>query len=116
MAPPPLGPFSSEDIAGFLAEHGYTANPAGLVQKYQCDLTFESDSLAWLDINAMAIRKGAVAPDRPVRITLQCEYNGAFPQWKLRSVEELAFGVPSKALDREQDFPKTSPWPQEGEK
>jgi len=42
------------------------------------------------------------------------EYNGAFAQWKLLSVEELPAGVASKALDRELDFPKVSPWPPGG--
>lgn len=111
---PALGPFSSEDVAGFLAEYGYTANPAGLIQHYQPDFTFESDASAWLDINAMAVRKGDVVPDRPIRLTFRCEYNGAFSQWKLKSVEELAPGVPSKALDRERGFPKRSPWPRGG--
>jgi hypothetical protein len=114
MAPPPLGPFSPGDIAGFLEEHGYTANPAGFIQHYRHDFTFESDSLAWLDVNAIAVRKGTMVPDRPIRITFQCEYNGAFLQWKLKSVEELAADVPSRALDRERNFPKTSPWPKEG--
>ena len=114
MAPPPLGPFSSEDIAQFLAEFGYTANPAGLIQKYHCDLTFASDSLAWLDVNAIAVRKGELVPERPVRVSFRCEYNGAFPQWKLLSAEELAADIPSKALDRSPDFPKIAPWPKEG--
>ena len=106
---PQLGPFSSDDIAGFLDEHGYTANPAGLIDHYSHDFTFESDSLAWLDINAIAVRRGNVVPDRHIRITFQSEYNGVFPQWKLKSVEEVAADLSSKALDRERDFPKISP-------
>jgi len=116
MPAPPLGPFFSDDIAGFLAEYGYTANPAGLIGHYSCDLTFERDSLAWLDNNAMAVRKGDIVPDRPIRITFRLEYNGEFAQWKLKSVEELATGIPSKALDRDPDFPKVSPWPPGGVK
>jgi hypothetical protein len=46
----------------------------------------------------------------------RCEYNGAFSRWKLHPVEELATGVSSKALDRERDFPKISPWPPGGVK
>jgi hypothetical protein len=88
MAPPPLGPFSSGTVAGFLEEYGYAANPAGFIQHDRCDFSFESDSLAWLDINAIAVRKGDVVPDRPIRITFRCEYNGAFPQWKLKSAED----------------------------
>jgi len=116
MPQPPLGPFSQGDVASFLAEHGFTANPAGLIPHYQPDFTFESDSLGWLDISAIAVRKGDVVPDRPIRITFHCEYNGAFSRWKLHSVEELARGVPSKALDRERGFPKISPWPPGGVK
>jgi hypothetical protein len=114
MALPPLGPFSPDDIAGFLVENGYTANPAGLIQHYQPDFTFERHSFAWLDINAIAVRKGNVVPDRPIRITFRCEYDGAFSRWKLYSVEELAPDVPSNALDRERNFPKISPWPPGG--
>jgi hypothetical protein len=47
-------------------------------------------------------------------ISFRLEYNGAFAQWKLLSVEELPAGVASKALDRERDFPKVSPWPPGG--
>src|ERR1700691_690300 len=116
MALPPLGPFSPDDIAGFLEEHGYTANPAGLVPRYLPDFTFEGESLAWFDVNAIAVRKRDVVPDRPIRVTFRCEYNRAFRQWKLKSVEELVAGVPSEALDRDRDFPKTSPWPKDGVK
>jgi hypothetical protein len=49
-----------------------------------------------------------------IRISFRLEYNGAFAQWKLLSVEELPSGVASKALDRERDFPKVSPWPPGG--
>ena len=87
---------------------GYTANPAELIPHYRADVTFGSDSLAWLDINAVAVRKGDVVPDRPIRITFQCEYNGAFSRWALKFVEELPPGVASRALDRERDFPKHS--------
>jgi hypothetical protein len=114
MSIPALGPFFSDDIAGFLAEYGYTANPAGLVGQYSGDFTFERDSWAWLDVNAIAVRQGDIVPDRPIRISFRLEYNGAFAQWKLLSVEELPAGVASKALDRERDFPKVSPWPPGG--
>jgi len=116
MAPPQLGPFSQGDIASLLAEHGYTANPAGLIPHYQPDFTFESDSVVWLDISPIAVRKDDVIPDRPIRITFRCDYNGAIARWNLNSVEELAAGVPSKALDRGRDFPKSSPWPPGGVK
>jgi len=116
MPLPPLGPFTSEDVAGFLSEYEFTANPAGLITHYRGDLTYESDSLAYLDINAIAVRRGNIVPDRPIRITFRCETNGTFAQWKLLSVVELAADVPSNALDREANFPKTSPWPRGGEK
>lgn len=116
MPMPPLGPLSSEDVAGFLGKYGFSANPAGLISHYRPDLTYESDSLAYLDINAIAVRRGDVVPDRPVRATFRCETDGVFTQWKLLSVSELAAGVPSKALDREPNFPKISPWPEGGEK
>jgi len=116
MPVPHLGPFSSEDVAGFVSEYGFTTNPAGLITHYQGDLTFENDSLAYLDVNAIAVRRGNIVPDRPIRITFRCGTNGVFAQWKLLSVVELAAGVPSKALDREPKFPKISPWPEGGEK
>jgi hypothetical protein len=65
------------------------------------DFTFERDSWAWLDVNAIAVCQGDIVPDRPIRISFRLEFNGAFAQWKLLSVEELPAGVASKALDRE---------------
>jgi hypothetical protein len=79
MPVPPLGPFSSEDVEGILSEHGFTSNPAGLITHYRGDLTFESDSLAYLDINAIAVRRGNIVPDRPIRITFRYETNGRLP-------------------------------------
>ena len=81
MPLPPLGPFSSEDVAGFLSEYGFTANPAGLITHYRGDLTYESDSRAYLHINVIAVRKGDTVPDRAIRITFRCETDGAFAQW-----------------------------------
>jgi hypothetical protein len=82
MPPPPLGPFTSEDVAGFLSEYEFTANPAGVTTHYRGDLTYESDSLAYLDINAIAVRRGDVC--RTARFTLRYafETNGVFAQWK----------------------------------
>jgi hypothetical protein len=76
--------------------------------------TYERDSLAYLDISAIAVRQGDLVPDRPIRITFRYETNGVFGQWKLLSVVDLAAGVPSKAQDREPNFPKISPWPRGG--
>lgn len=47
MPLPPLGPFSSEDVAGFLSKHGFTSSPAGLITHYGGDLTYERDSRAY---------------------------------------------------------------------
>lgn len=69
MSVPALGPFFSDDIAGFLAEYGYTANPGGLGGAVLRRFYFERDSLAWLDVNAIAARKRDIVPDRPIRIT-----------------------------------------------
>lgn len=106
-----LGPFSREDIREFLAEHGYTTNPEGLAQPFPVDFVSETQGVAYLDINADAVRKGDEVPDRPVRVTFQMVFDGSFKRWKLKSVEELAPGIKSKALDREQITPKISPWP-----
>jgi hypothetical protein len=109
---PVLGPFSCEDIRDFLAEYGYTSNPKGLEQSFPVDFIAESKGEAYLDVNAEAVRKGDEVPDRPVRISFHKIFDGAVIGWRLKSVEELASGVNSKALDRSKDTPKTSPWPE----
>jgi hypothetical protein len=106
------GPFSSDDIRYFLAEHGYTSNPKGLAQPFPVHYVSESKGVAYLDLSADAVRKGDEVPDRPVRITFHKDFDGTFTHWKLKSVEELAPGVESKALDRHRDTPKVSPWPE----
>jgi len=107
--------FSREEIRDFLAEYSYTSNPEGLVQPLPMDYVSETDEVAYLDINADAVRKGDIVPDRPVRITFQKIFDGhpsgTLYHWKVKSVEELAPGVQSKCLDRHQDTPKVSPWP-----
>jgi hypothetical protein len=109
---PVLGPFSSEDVRDFLAEYGYTSNPKGLAQPFPVDFIAESKGEAYLDVNAEAVRKGDEVPERPVRISFHKIFDGAITRWKLKSVEELAPGVKSKALDRGRDTPKISPWPE----
>lgn len=104
-------PFTGEDIQNFLADYGYTSNPEGLAQPFPMDFVSESQTVAYLDVNADAVRKGNEVPDRPVRITFHVVFAGEFSRWKLKSVEELALGVESKALDRQQETPKISPWP-----
>lgn len=106
--------FSPIDVAKILEEHGFTANPAGLVTPIPPDFEFEGDSVAHLDINAEAVRNGSTTPDRPIRITFQRVHCGFSSSWEVKSVEELKKGVPSKALDRDPNFPKHSPWPEGG--
>ena len=107
-----LGPFSGEDIRDFLGEYGYTSNPKGLAQPFPVDFIAESKGEAYLDVNVEAVRKGDEVPDRPVRISFHKIFDGAVTSWRLKSVEELAPGVNSKALERNTDTPKVSPWPE----
>lgn len=81
MPLPSLGPLSSEDVAEFLREYGFTANPAGLITHYQGDLTYESDSLAYLDINAIAVRERDSVPDR--RLVRIARYSGTHRETRL---------------------------------
>ena len=105
------GPFSGEDIQNFLADYGYTSNPEGLAQPFPIHFVPRSHTVAHLDVDADAVRKDNEVPDRPVRITFHLIFDGEFSRWKLKSVEELAPGVESKALDRLPETPKISPWP-----
>jgi hypothetical protein len=105
------GPFPTEDIRQFLADYGYTADPEGLAQPFPVDFVSETEGSAYLDISADAVRKGDEVPDRPLRITFQLVFNGTTSHWKLKSVKELLSGVKSKALDRQPETPKVSPWP-----
>jgi hypothetical protein len=107
-----LGPFTREHIRDFLSEFGYTSNPDGLTQPFSVDFVSETEGEAYLDVNADAVRKGNLVPDRPVRIAFRKIFNGTFSRWELKSVEELAPGVGTKCLDRHQDTPKISPWPE----
>jgi hypothetical protein len=103
--------FSRDDIRDFLSQYGYISNPKGLAQLFPVAFISESKGVAYLDVNAGAVRKGNEVPDRPVRITFHKIFDGAITRWKLKSVEELAPGVESKAIGRHQDTPKVSPWP-----
>jgi hypothetical protein len=102
--------FNKDAIREFLANYGYTANPAGLVEFYSHDYAIENE-MAYLDINAEAVRKGSEVPDRPIRLKFEKVSFGPSSRWELRSVEELGSGVESKALDRDPHTPKVSPWP-----
>jgi hypothetical protein len=102
-------PFNRDDIRRYLAEHGYTSNPEGLVQFFPHDYVIENE-VAYLDINGDAVRKGDEVPDRPVRLTFYKSLHGPSSSWKLESVAELVPGIKSKALDRQLEI-KISPWP-----
>jgi hypothetical protein len=102
--------FSKEQIRRFLSDHDYTSNPDGLIQHIEHDYVTVNDTVSYLDVSAIAVRKGKEVPDRPIRITFQKVSDGQSSYWKLKSVAELGPGIESKALDREPDFPKVSPW------
>lgn len=104
--------FSREQIRDFLAQAGYSTHPDGLIHFFPPDYNVESEEAAYLDINADAVRKGDVVPDRPIRIRfLKVANPDRLPRWELKGVEELPAGVESKALDRDKITPKISPWP-----
>jgi hypothetical protein len=103
--------FSREQIRDFLKQAGYSTHPDGLIHFFLHDYDVESDDTAYLDINAEAVREGDVVPDRPIRIKfLKVTSPDRLPRWQLKSVEELPVGVQSRALDRQRDTPKISPW------
>jgi len=106
-----LPAFTRDEIQHILAEYGYASNPEGLIQPFAVDYISAPEGVAFLDINADAVRKGNEVPDRPIRITFHIIFDGVSSSWKLKSVEELAPGVQSKSLDRHPDTPKISPWP-----
>jgi hypothetical protein len=108
-----LGPFSSDDVKAFLAEYGYTIHPKGIAAPFWPDCESESQTVAWFDVNADAVRrKDGEVPDRPLRVTFHKVFDGSTTRWKLKSVEELPPGVKSKVLDRQPETPKkNAPWP-----
>jgi hypothetical protein len=107
--------FNKDDIRKFLAEHGYTSHPEGLIELYPFAYVSETEGVAYLDINAIPVRKGDEVPDRPVRMTFRRIPLGPSFQWELESVAELAPAVETKASNRE-DTPKVSPWPDKNAK
>jgi hypothetical protein len=42
----------------FLQEHGYTSNPDRLISPFPVDYISETNGVAYLDVNADAVRKG----------------------------------------------------------
>lgn len=104
------GSYTSKDISDFLAEHGYTSDPEGLVEFPRVEYVFTTNDEAYLDINADAVRKGDIVPDRPIRLTFRRILDGLSFRWACISVEELTAGGESKALNRQQGMPRVSPW------
>jgi hypothetical protein len=102
--------FKRDQIMVFLAKYGYAVDAEGLTEFFQHDFVRESETVSYLDVNAIAVRRGDEVPDRPLRMTFHKVPIGSLFRWALDSVEELAPGVETKALDRDRDFPKISPW------
>ncbi|SRR5260370_19720263 len=104
------GSFTGKQIAGFLASRGYATHPKGMASSF-C----ESDGKNfWFDVNADAVRrKNGEVPNRPLRIKVHSvTVGGGNTRLEMKSVEELAAGVESKALDRQPETPKmNAPWP-----
>jgi hypothetical protein len=96
---------SSKELIGALREAGYTTNPEGIIAVFPVDFSTSGD-MRWVDINADAVRKGDIVPDRPIRVTYRKVGGG----WQLATVAELRRGDVSKALDRQSEKPKISPW------
>jgi hypothetical protein len=56
--PSRLPAFTRDAIEHFLAEHGYTSNPDRLISPFPVDYISETNGVAYLDVNADAVRKG----------------------------------------------------------
>jgi hypothetical protein len=109
-----LLPLPSKTLAEILRDHGYETHPKGMAQPLGVDIERSSDGrTAYFDVNADAVRRNGEVPERPIRLTLErAGMTGGSPVWSLKSVEELAPGVRSKALDRMPETPKrNAPWP-----
>lgn len=107
-------PFTSRKLAEMLKERGYDTHPKGMAQPFGVDFEKSSDGQTiFLDVNADALRQNGEVPDRPIRLTFErAGMRADRPVWRLRSAAELAPGVPSRALDRLPETPKTNaPWP-----
>jgi hypothetical protein len=106
-------PFTGRKLAEMLKARGYDTHPQGMVQPFGNDYEKISDRIVFLDVNAEAVRKNDETPDRPIRLTF--EFSGVKEGrqvWRMKSVEELARGVASRALDRLPETPKrNAPWP-----
>jgi hypothetical protein len=105
--------FDKQLLVEFLAKHGFRTHPKGIIQHFAQDWTLESDGVAYLDMNADAVRRGDMVPERPIRVrAILGPTGGGFSRWKLESAEELRSGVQSNATDRDRELPRNSPsWP-----
>src|SRR6266403_429426 len=108
-----LVPFTSEEVAGFLAGYGYSTHPKGMAPPFWPDCESADKSLKWFDVHADAVRReNGQVPGRPLRVTFHKVLVEGYARWILKSVEELAPGIESKALDRQPGTPKMNPpWP-----
>jgi len=108
-----LGPFADEQVAGFLANYGYSTHPKGMAAPFWTECESADQNLKWFDMNADAVRRqNGEVPDRPLRVTFHRVLVEGHARWEMESVEELAQGVESKALDRQPETPKmNAPWP-----
>jgi arylsulfatase A-like enzyme len=108
-------PLTSKTLAEILRDHGYETHPKGMAQPLGVDIEQSSEGrTAYFDVNADAVRRnGGEVPERPIRLTFEkASMKGGSPVWRLESIEELAPGVKSKALDRLPESPKrNAPWP-----
>jgi len=107
-------PLATEKLAEILKDCGFETHPKGMAQPSAADIEQSSDGKsAYFDVNADAVRNNGEVPERPIRLTFdRAGTQGASPVWKFKSVEELAPGAKSKALDRQPETPKrNAPWP-----
>lgn len=109
-----LLPLTGKSLAEILRLYGYETHPKGMVAPLGKEIEQSSDGrTAYFDVNADAVRTNGEVPDRPIRVTLgKAGVQGGSPVWTIQSVEELAPGVKSKALDRMPETPKKNArWP-----
>lgn len=108
-----LGPFTSAEVAALLAEHGYATHPKGMAAPFWADCESADQNLKWFDVHADAVRReNGEVPDRPIRVAFHKVFAKGHASWEIKSVEELAPGIESKALDRLPETPKrNAPWP-----
>jgi hypothetical protein len=109
-----LGPFTSEQVAGLLADYGYSTHPKGMAAPFWTECDSSDQRLKWFDVNADAVRReNGEVPERPIRVTFhKVLVKGHHIRWEVKSVVELAPDIESKALDRQPETPKmNAPWP-----